>query len=91
MVAAEDDELKTAYDRFHTMVLREQGIVRNLILARVEEVNISTSAMQADVKEHLVVARGIGRATETLLADTAHIHKSIEGKINSKHELTRGT
>lgn len=81
LVSVEDNELKAAYDQFHTMVLREQGIVRNAILVRVEQVNVNTSAMHADVKEDLAVGRRIDHATKTLLTETANIHKSIESKI----------
>ncbi|MCJ1394650.1 hypothetical protein MMC18_007530 [Xylographa bjoerkii] len=83
LASGEDDELKAAYDHFHKMVRREQGIVRNVIVSGVEQLKLDVDAAHADVKGGLAVTQRIGYDTKILLADAGKIYKSIEGKENS--------
>jgi hypothetical protein len=60
------------------MVQQEQGIVRNLILAGVEQLKLDVGAAHADVRGSFAVTRCIDRDTKILLADTGKIHRYIE-------------
>lgn len=81
LVSGEDDELKAAYDHFHKMVQQEQGIVRNAILAGVEQLKLDVGVARTDVRGGLTMTQRIDRDTKTILADTAKIHRSMESKI----------
>lgn len=66
---------------------REQGIVRNAILARVEQVNLNTTAIHVDLGGNIVVTQRIDAHTKTLLADAVKTHQFMESKIVSKSSL----
>lgn len=63
------------------MVQQEQGIVRNAILAGVEQLKLDVGVARTDARGGLAMTQRIDRDTKTILADTAKIHRSMEGKI----------
>lgn len=70
LVSGEDAELKSAYERFHKMVEREQGIVRNAILAGVEQLKLDSSSIHTDVKGAVV-------GVEELKLEVSETHKDV--------------
>jgi len=56
LVSGQDTELKAAYQHFHRMVQREQGIVRNAILKGVERVKLDATSVHAVATDNLDLA-----------------------------------
>ncbi|MCJ1307667.1 hypothetical protein MMC25_001315 [Agyrium rufum] len=87
LISGEDDDLKTAYETFHKMVEREQGIVRNATLASVEQMRHNAGTMQADVREGLVITESIVLSTKSIMARTQMLHTNLENQeINSERD-----
>ena len=80
LVSGEDDELSTAYADFYKMVEQEQGAVRNVTLASVEQSRKETSTVQADVRTALATTKRTDGNTKTLMASTGRIHECLESK-----------
>ncbi|KAF7454353.1 Goodbye domain containing protein [Pyrenophora tritici-repentis] len=66
-LAGEDDELKSAFNQFRKTIQREQGIVRNSILAGVQHLKLGNKAVHKDVTETLVLTEGIETARLMIL------------------------
>ena len=80
LVSGKDDELTTAYAHFHKMAEQEQGVVRNTTLAVVEQVEMKTSAVNADIRVVSATTKRTEGYTETLIAVTGRIHGCSESK-----------
>ena len=80
LVSGKDDELTTAYAHFHKMVEQEQGVVRSATLAVVEQVEMKTSAVNADIRVVSATTKRTEGNTETLMAVTGLIHGCFESK-----------
>lgn len=83
LVFGEDQKLTDAYAQFHKMVEQEQGVVRNMTLAGVEQIHQKTSVIQIDVKAALAITERTDGNTKTLIASTDQAHRYLEGKILS--------
>ncbi len=57
------------------MVQREQGIVRNTILAGVEQLEVNVGVAHTNVRGGLAMTQRIDRDTKTILADMVQIHR----------------
>lgn len=75
LVSGEDADLKAAYDRFHKMVEREEGVVRNTTLVGVTDVKSGMHSAQEDLKA--VLAQG--QHTHAYLA-SKHVNNSLTHK-----------
>jgi hypothetical protein len=81
-LAGEDDELKSAFDHFRKVVLREQGIVRNATLSGVRDLRLETGVLLAEVKQNQALSEHIDRNTDVMVADAGRIHQHFEGEIS---------
>ncbi|CAE7007412.1 hypothetical protein PTNB73_00048 [Pyrenophora teres f. teres] len=77
-LAGEDDELKLAFNHFRKTIQREQGIVRNSILAGVQNLQLETRAVHRDIQETLVLTEEIDRKTDGIVIGTNGIHRYLE-------------
>jgi hypothetical protein len=84
LVSGEDADLKAAYDHFHKMVEREEGVVRNAVLVVVTEIKSDTRVIQADVREGLV-------RMERLQLDAKTMHAGLEGSDDSLQSISADT
>jgi hypothetical protein len=62
-----DKEIQEEFDRFHMLILREEGIVRNLILVGVEELKIN----DAELKFHATSTLNVAQQSVALAMSTA--------------------
>ncbi|RMZ72366.1 ankyrin repeat [Pyrenophora seminiperda CCB06] len=77
-LAGEDDELKSAFDQFSKTIQKEEGIVRNAVLAGVHDLKLETSAVHTGVEKNLELAERIDRKTDDIAAGTNEIHRYLE-------------
>jgi len=90
-------ELKSAYDRFHNLVQREEGVVRNATLVNVIELKSAVqlahtqgrtgmAELKLDVEAvRADVTSGLGDmdgCLQSMLADTRRVRSYLEGKIH---------
>ncbi|KAH6618287.1 hypothetical protein B0J18DRAFT_275640 [Chaetomium sp. MPI-SDFR-AT-0129] len=80
LVSGEDAELKSAYERFHKTVEREQAVVRYAILSDVQELKIKTGSVHADVRTTLAVAERLDNNLGTVAAGVRHIQTHVEDR-----------
>lgn len=80
LVSGEDAELKSAYERFHKTVEREQAVVRYAILSDVQDLKVKTGSVHADVRASLAFAERLDNNLETVAAGVRHIQTHVEGK-----------
>ena len=82
-MAGEDSELKSALDHFQKTILREQGIVRNAILAGVQRIDLGVGAVHADVKANLVMTDQLMHRTSAIVTGTDQVHTYIKSRVAS--------
>ncbi|KAK3994869.1 ankyrin repeat-containing domain protein [Cladorrhinum sp. PSN332] len=97
LVSGEDAVLKSAYDRFHKMVEREEGVVRNAILVGITELKsdiriaqngiaelkLNVETMQTDVRSRL---EGIDGNLQSILTDARSglaVAQDMDGNLKS--------
>ena len=67
-MSGEDDELATAYTHFHKMVKQEEGAVRNATLVAVENLQIESATIRADVRANVVASGTLNEGLKALLS-----------------------
>ncbi|KAM5357250.1 hypothetical protein ACJZ2D_016458 [Fusarium nematophilum] len=80
LISGEDAELKDAYERFHQMVDREEGAVRNATMLRVEQLKNATQTVVAGMKENLAVADRIDHNLRSVMDGSRRMNRYFESQ-----------
>ncbi|KAK2052809.1 hypothetical protein LY76DRAFT_310882 [Colletotrichum caudatum] len=91
LITRDDSDLRAAYDTFHQMVRREQGVVRNAILAGVEELKRNNRVVGDEIKGNVALTQTIAKDAKTLLrhaVDTGRVTQGLETAQESDGILT---
>lgn len=75
--------MKPASDHFRKMIQREQGIVRNAVLAGVQDLILDTSTTHAEVSKNLAVTQRLDRTVKDVITSTRRTCKHLGGIIVS--------
>lgn len=88
LASGEDSELKDAYERFHRMVAREEGLVRNAILSNTEKTNTGLDGIHRDVNQSLTVSKQTNSMVESVADRMQDMQITLRGNLDVHDYIT---
>lgn len=75
-----DEELSDCLKHFQKMVVQEEGLVRNLSLVKLHQIQEENVIIAKGVQDVLTVNRNVEASTESLRIDFETLNTGLEGK-----------